>query len=109
MNKLIPYLNSRLMFVMAFGFSSGLPFALTGSTLQAWLTQANVSLMAMGIFSLISFPYNCKFLWAPLLDRFSILRLGRRRGWLLLTQLGLAFTLLVLASMNPQSQLQAIG
>ncbi len=101
--------NPRLLFVMAFGFSSGLPFALSGSTLQAWLTESHVSLMAIGFLSLVSFPYNCKFLWAPLLDRFIFPGFGRRRGWILLTQLGLALILFFLSFLHPESQLQNIG
>lgn len=109
LQKWSPFFNQRLMFVLAFGFSSGLPFTLAGSTLQAWLTEAHVSLMAIGVLSLVSFPYNFKFLWAPLLDRFVFPRLGRRRGWILLTQLCLAVTLFLLATVHPQSQMQAIG
>lgn len=107
--QLPQFINQRLLFVLAFGFSSGLPLALTGSTLQAWLTEANVSLMTIGVLSLVSFPYNCKFLWAPLLDRFIFASWGRRRGWILLTQLCLALAFFVLASLHPASQLQNIG
>lgn len=103
------FANPRLLFVMAFGFSSGLPLALSGSTLQAWLTESNVSLMAIGFLSLVSFPYNCKFLWAPLLDRFIFLGFGRRRGWILLTQGCLACVLFVLARLHPESQLHNIA
>ncbi len=95
--------------MLAFGFSSGLPLALSGSTLQAWLTEAHLGLMAIGMLSLVSFPYNCKFLWAPLLDRFIFPRLGRRRGWILLTQGGLAITLFFLSAMHPESQLRSMG
>lgn len=102
------FLNSRLFFIAFFGLSSGLPLALTGSTLQAWLTEAHVDLMTIGIFSLISFPYNCKFLWAPLLDRFIFPNLGRRRGWILLTQFCLGLGLLLLASLHPQTQIQNV-
>lgn len=108
-SRFMPFINQRLLYVMAFGFSSGLPFALTGSTLQAWLTEANISLVAIGALSLVSFPYNFKFLWAPLLDRFIFAGWGRRRGWILLTQLGLAIALFTLSLMHPASQLQNIG
>ena len=102
------FLNTRLGFVSALGLYSGLPLALTGSTLQAWLTQANVDLMTIGILSLISFPYNLKFLWAPLLDRFIFPKLGRRRGWIIITQFGLGLALLLMASLHPQSQIKAV-
>jgi PAT family beta-lactamase induction signal transducer AmpG len=107
--RLSPWVNQRLLFVMAFGFSSGLPLALSGSTLQAWLTEAHLSLMAIGVLSLASFPYNLKFLWAPLLDRFIFAGLGRRKGWILLTQACLALALLLLSFMHPESQLKNMG
>lgn len=75
------------------GFVSGLPLLLTGSVLQAWMTEAGVDLGTIGLFALVGLPYTLKFLWAPLFDRFTLSRfLGRRRGWLLLMQ-----TLLMLA------------
>lgn len=109
LRQLSVFLNQRLCFVLALGFSSGLPLALSGSTLQAWLTESKVSLMTIGFLSLVSFPYNCKFLWAPLLDRFIFPGCGRRRGWILVTQFCLAFTLFSLSFMHPESQLQNIG
>lgn len=103
------FANQRLLFVLTLGFSSGLPLALSGSTLQAWLTESQLSLMAIGFLSLVSFPYNCKFLWAPLLDRFIFPGLGRRRGWILVTQFLLAASFFTLALMHPESQLRNIG
>ncbi len=103
------FANQRMFYMLALGFSSGLPFALSGSTLQAWLTESQISLMAIGFLSLVSFPYNCKFLWAPLLDRFFFPGLGRRRGWILLTQFCLALCFFILSFMHPESQLRNIG
>ncbi len=103
------FINQRLLFVLAFGFSSGLPLALSGSTLQAWLTESKVSLMTIGFLSLVSFPYNCKFLWAPLLDRFIFPGCGRRRGWILMTQACLALAFFSLSLLHPESQLKNIG
>ena len=71
------------------GFSSGLPIALTASTLQAWMTVAGVQLRTIGIFGLVGLPYILKFLWSPFMDRFVPPVLGRRRGWIILTQLSL--------------------
>lgn len=68
------------------GFSSGLPLALTGGTLQAWMTVAGVDLHTIGIFSLVGLPYTLKFLWSPLMDRFIPPWLGRRRGWIIISQ-----------------------
>jgi PAT family beta-lactamase induction signal transducer AmpG len=87
--------------MLPLGFVSGLPLALIGGTLQAWLTVAGVDLQSIGLFSLVGLPYALKFLWAPLMDRFHLPWLGRRRGWLLTTQLSLVAGILVLASMDP--------
>lgn len=76
--------------MLPLGFASGLPLALTAGTLQAWLTVAGLDLRTIGIFTLIGLPYTLKFLWAPLLDRIVPPWLGRRRGWMLITQVGVA-------------------
>ncbi|MEJ2575910.1 MAG: AmpG family muropeptide MFS transporter [Gammaproteobacteria bacterium] len=83
------------------GFASGLPLLLTGSVLQAWMTEEGVDLGTIGLFALVGLPYTLKFLWAPLMDRYTPLALGRRRGWLLLTQVGLIAALLLLAASEP--------
>ena len=101
--------NRRILAVVFLGFSSGLPLALTGSTLQAWFTQAGVNLMAIGALSLLGLPYVWKFVWAPAMDRFIPPLLGRRRGWVCLTQIALCVTLLILAQMNPTTESTAIG
>lgn len=97
-----------LVTVSLFGFASGLPLALTGSTLQAWFTQAGVDLKTIGAMSLIGLPYLYKFLWAPLLDRYVPVRGGRRRGWLFVTQAILAAILLALAELSPARDLTMI-
>lgn len=97
-----------LLNVALFGFASGLPLALTGSTLQAWLTTAGVDLQTLGALSLVGLPYLYKFLWAPLLDRFGLGALGRRRSWLVLTQLMLAGLLFALSGMDPTRNLNFI-
>jgi PAT family beta-lactamase induction signal transducer AmpG len=73
-------------FLLLLSFSSGMPFYLTGRALQAWLTLEGDSLTAVGLFSLVGLPYSVKFLWSPILDRFTFSRLGRRRGWMVLSQ-----------------------
>ena len=85
--------NKRVALMLPLGFASGLPLALTSGTLQAWLTVAGVDLKTIGIFTLIGLPYSLKFLWAPLLDRISLPWLGRRRGWMLITQIAVALGL----------------
>jgi PAT family beta-lactamase induction signal transducer AmpG len=91
----------RLLLVAALGFASGLPLALTGQALQAWLTVEGLDLATIGFLGLVGLPYTFKFLWAPLMDRFEPPWLGRRRGWLVLTQLALAALLLALAGTSP--------
>lgn len=79
------------MFVtLLLGFSGGIPLALVGSTLQAWLTEARVDIKTIGLFSLVGLPYTWKFIWSPLMDRFSPKFLGRRRGWMIVSQIALA-------------------
>ena len=88
--------------VCLLGFASGLPLALTGQAMQAWLTLDGIDLATIGFLSLVGLPYTFKFLWAPLMDRFELPWLGRRRGWLVLTQLLLAGALLALAANPPK-------
>lgn len=105
----IDFKNRRILAVMFLGLSSGLPLALTGSTLQAWFTQTGVNLFAIGALSLLGLPYVWKFLWAPVLDRYIPPVLGRRRGWVCMTQVGLCIMLLILAQMNPSVGTTTIG
>lgn len=92
------------------GFSSGLPFYLTSKTpIQAWLTREGVSLTAIGAFSLVALPYSLKFFWSPLLDRYVPPFLGRRRGWLVLTQGALLLALATMALQKPEQGLQYLA
>lgn len=81
------FVNRRSFTLLVLGFASGLPFALTGDTLSAWLSLRGISVEKIGLFSLVALPYALKFLWSPLLDRFVPPVLGRRRGWLLISQI----------------------
>ena len=101
----------RLLVVALLGFASGLPLALTGQALQAWLSVEGVDIATIGFLSLVGLPYTFKFLWAPLMDRFELWPavLGRRRGWLVLTQLALAAALWLLAATSPTGALQAFA
>ncbi|MGH8521760.1 MAG: AmpG family muropeptide MFS transporter, partial [Gammaproteobacteria bacterium] len=83
------------------GFASGLPLALTSGTLQAWLTVAGLDIQAIGFFSLIGVPYTLKFLWSPAMDRYTPDFLGRRRGWLISTQVVLLIAIGFLSRLNP--------
>jgi PAT family beta-lactamase induction signal transducer AmpG len=100
------YTDRRVLQVLALGFSSGLPFLLTYSTLSAWLATNGVRRAAIGSFALVGIPYSFKFLWAPLMDRVPPpLRLGRRRGWGITTQILLIGAILGLGLCNPKHNL----
>lgn len=83
--------------ILLLGIASGLPYALMDDAFRGWMTKAQLDLRTIGWFSLISLPYSLKFLWAPFLDRFVPPRLGRRRGWMVIGQLGLMVTIALLA------------
>ena len=108
-----PRLNAaavhRLVVVTVLGFASGLPLALTGQAMQAWLSVAGVDVATIGFLSLVGLPYTFKFLWAPLMDRFELPWLGRRRGWLVLTQLALAAALVWMADTSPTDAVRAFA
>jgi MFS transporter, PAT family, beta-lactamase induction signal transducer AmpG len=99
----------RLAAVTLLGFASGVPLALTGQAMQAWLTVDGIDLATIGFLSLVGLPYTFKFLWAPLMDRFELPLLGRRRGWLVLTQLALAAVLLALAASPPKESIRVFA
>ena len=104
----------RLVAVALLGFASGLPLALTGQAMQAWLTLDGIDLATIGFLSLVGLPYTFKFLWAPLMDRFELPiaiagRWGRRRGWLVATQLLLALALWALAATSPSEGIRAFA
>jgi len=99
----------RLAVVVLLGFASGLPLALTGQAMQAWLGAEGVDIATIGFLSIVGLPYTFKFLWAPLMDRFELPWLGRRRSWLVLTQLGLAVTLWWMASISPSQAIRAFA
>lgn len=102
MNQL---LNPRVVTVLFLGFSSGLPLALSGGTLQAWLTVEDVDIKTIGLFSLVGLPYTLKFLWSPFMDRFVVPFFGRRRGWIALSQLALIGLILGMSVTSPQNGL----
>ena len=99
----------RLFVVTVLGFATGLPLALTGQAMQAWLSIEGLDIATIGFLSLVGLPYTFKFLWAPLMDRFDLPWLGRRRGWLVLTQLGLSGALLLLSGTSPSGVTRAFA
>jgi MFS transporter, PAT family, beta-lactamase induction signal transducer AmpG len=101
-------LNRRMLICVFTGFTSGLPLYILISLLPAWLKTEGLSLAAIGGFALIQFPYTWKFLWAPLVDRYALPWLGRRRSWMLLAQIGVLACVWALGGFSPQSKLQSV-
>jgi PAT family beta-lactamase induction signal transducer AmpG len=101
--------DRNLAVILLLAFASGLPLALTSGTLQAWMTVEGVDLATIGIFTLVGIPYTWKFLWAPLMDRFVPPFLGRRRGWLVVTQVALIGGLACMAVLSPREDLALLA
>ncbi len=101
--------DPRLLICVFLGFSSGLPLFILLTLLQAWLAKSGLNVQALGLFALVMFPYTWKFLWAPLMDRYSFRWLGRRRGWMALTQVGLFVSIGLLGMLDPREQLILVG
>ncbi len=103
-NSLIAVFRDRKMaYLLVLGFSSGMPLFLINRTVQAWLTVEGVDLTTVGLFSLAALPYSLKFLWSPFIDRFSLPWLGRRRGWMSLSQVLLLAAIASMALATPAS------
>src|SRR6187551_1056583 len=109
------YLKPRVLIVLFLGFSSGLPLALSGTTLLVWMRESGVDLGTIGLFALVGTPYTLKFLWAPLVDALDVPvlsgLLGRRRGWLVFTQILLMAAIVFLGLTDPAAApgLVAVG
>lgn len=103
------YLNRRTLICIFLGFSSGLPLFILLSLMQAWLAKSGLNVKTLGLFALVMFPYTWKFLWAPLMDRYSFGFLGRRRGWMAVTQTALFFSIGAMGMLDPLTQLPAIA
>lgn len=95
------FVNKRVAFMLPLAFASGLPLALTGSTLTAWLDSVGLDRTTIGIFALVTLPYNFKLFWAPLLDRFGLPWLNRRRDWMVTAQFGLMAAIMILGCLDP--------
>ncbi|HEX4844355.1 MAG TPA: MFS transporter [Limnobacter sp.] len=93
----------RLICLLILGFSSGLPLALTGSTLQAWLAVENVDIKTIGLYAVVGFPYTYKFLWSPLLDYLNPRLFDQRRGWIALMQVACAALVACMAFVDAHS------
>jgi MFS transporter, PAT family, beta-lactamase induction signal transducer AmpG len=101
--------NRRMLICIFTGFSSGLPFFVLLQLLPAWLRSEHVDLKSIGLFALIQIPFNWKFVWAPLLDRYASRKFGRRRTWMLASQIALLLVLPVFGWFNPVQDLWSIA
>src|SRR6478752_1648270 len=101
--------NRRMLICVFTGFSSGLPPYILINLLPAWLRTEHVDLKAIGLFALIQLPFTWKFLWSPLVDRYALPLLGRRRGWMLVTQLLLLGSIPLFGLLRPQLDLWTIA
>jgi MFS transporter, PAT family, beta-lactamase induction signal transducer AmpG len=101
-------LNQRMLICITTGFSSGLPLYLLIQFVPAWLRSAQIDLATIGLINLVLFPYTWKFLWSPAMDRYVLPFFGRRRGWMLITQLGLIALMASLSLFDPEQQLKQI-
>ena len=102
-------LNRRMLICIMTGFSSGLPLYLLLNLLPAWLRTEGIDLKAIALFSLVQFPYTWKFLWSPLLDRYSLPWLGRRRGWMFAMHVALIASIAALGFLAPQTEIWTIA
>ena len=113
LDALAVYLRPRVLIVVLLGFSAGLPLALSGETLVVWMADRGVDLGTIGLFALVGLPYTIKFLWAPIVDALEVpwlsQRLGRRRGWLVASQLLLMAAILFLGTRDPVAALPAVA
>jgi PAT family beta-lactamase induction signal transducer AmpG len=103
------FTSRKTAVLLVLGFASGLPLALTAGTLQAWLAASQVDIVAIGWFALVGQPYTYKFFWAPFMDRYAPPFLGRRRGWLLATQVALAGAVAFMGTLSPAASPWLLG
>src|SRR5438105_15311462 len=112
LEKVRVYFRPRTFTMLLLGFASGLPFLLTGNTLGFWLRDEGTSLTAIGFLSWVGIAYSLKPLYAPIIDRSDVPlfgRLGRRRGWMLVTQLMVGFGLIAMSIIGPHGGLPLLG
>src|SRR3989339_1610016 len=95
--------SRRMLVSFIMGFSCGLPLLLTITVLQAWMKEEGVDLTVIGMMALVGLPYTLKFVWAPVLDHFTLPFLGRRRGWLLIAQIFLMLSIAGLGLSSPKN------
>lgn len=103
------YFSKKMLIVFLLGFSSGVPLLLIGGTLKIWMAREQVDISTIGYFSWVGLSYSLKFVWAPILDRFSLFGAGRRRSWMLTTQLLLLASIAFLGTLNPKESLDVMA
>ena len=101
-------LNKRMLICICTGFSSGLPLYLLIQFVPAWLRSADIDLSTIGLINLVLFPYTWKFIWSPVMDRFVVPVLGRRRGWMFITQIALIALMSLLSFYDPATEISHI-
>lgn len=101
--------NLRQVIIFVLGFASGFPLLLTGSTFKLWLTQEQIDIKTIGLMSLVGIAYSFKFLWAPLVDRYYFKIIGRRKTWIVFTQVGLAIGLFMMSQLPPATRLMGLA
>lgn len=103
-------LSKNMLIVFILGFASGLPYLLAaGATLKLWLAQERVDIKVIGFFSWVTMAYSLKFLWSPFLDRYFINKVGRRKTWILFSQIGLVAGIFMMASESPTANLFSLA
>jgi PAT family beta-lactamase induction signal transducer AmpG len=105
---MLPKINKKFINLLILGVISGIPMSLVTSTLQAWFTDSNISLKAIAAYSLVGLPQVYRWLWAPLLDRFTFFKLPRRKAWMLISQIGIVILLFLLSYLNPVEHLRFV-
>ncbi len=101
--------TKKMLITFLLGFSSGLPLQLTGGTLKFWLSEANVDITTIGYFGWVGMAYSLKFIWAPLADRYSFFGMGRRRSWMVLSQVAIAIGLIIVGVLDPKESLALVA
>lgn len=106
--RVAPSKTQALLVCIFLGFSSGLPLFILYNLLSAWLKSEGVDLKAIGLFALVGIPYTWKFLWSPAMDRFQLPLLGRRRGWMIATQIAVMGAVILMGQFNPKTDIWTV-
>src|SRR5262249_27516372 len=100
-------LNRKMLAILCLGIASGIPLGVVLTIFQAWMTESGISLKTISLAGLVQLPYTWKFIWSPLMDRYRLPFLGRRRGWMLVTQIAMFVSIVALGQFDPKESLTA--